>query len=54
MAVSKKITFKENKTKFPVNVTLRPKARELRKAGNLAEVIFWNHVKNKHAPTLKK
>jgi very-short-patch-repair endonuclease len=43
----KNISFKENKTTFPVNVALRSKARELRKAGNLAEVIFWNHVKNK-------
>ncbi len=47
MADSKKLSFKKSKTNFTVNTALRSKARELRKAGNLAEVIFWNHVKNK-------
>ncbi|MCX7909184.1 MAG: DUF559 domain-containing protein, partial [Ignavibacteria bacterium] len=32
---------------LPYNPRLKEKARELRKAGNLAEVLFWNAVKNK-------
>jgi len=32
---------------LPYNPNLKEKAKELRKAGNLAEVIFWNEVKNK-------
>ncbi len=32
---------------LPFNLKLKERARALRKAENLAEVIFWNHVKNK-------
>ena len=32
---------------LPYNPKLRRRARELRKAGSLAEVLFWNQVKNK-------
>ncbi len=32
---------------LPFNPNLKERARELRKAGNLAEVIFWKQVKNK-------
>ncbi len=33
--------------KLPYNPNLKNKARELRKAGNLSEVLFWNQVKNR-------
>ena len=32
---------------LPYNPSLKNKARELRKAGNLSEVLFWNQVKNR-------
>ncbi len=32
---------------LPYNKNLKERARELRKAGNLSEVLFWNQVKNK-------
>ena len=32
---------------LPFNPNLRDKAKELRKAGNLSEVLLWNQVKNK-------
>ena len=32
---------------LPYNPALKERARELRKAGNLSEVLFWNAVKNK-------
>lgn len=32
---------------LPFNPELKERARELRKAGNLSEVLFWNQVKNK-------
>ena len=32
---------------LPFNTELKERARELRKAGNLSEVLFWNQVKNK-------
>jgi len=32
---------------LPFNPKLKQRARELRKAGNLSEVLFWNQVKNK-------
>lgn len=32
---------------LPFNPKLKQRARELRKAGNLAEVLFWNQVKKK-------
>ncbi|MCX6147271.1 MAG: DUF559 domain-containing protein [Candidatus Kapabacteria bacterium] len=31
---------------LPYNPKLKERAKELRKAGNLAEVLFWNEVKN--------
>ncbi|MBK2094175.1 endonuclease domain-containing protein [Francisella philomiragia] len=34
-------------TKLPYNPKLKQRARELRKAGNLSEVLFWNIVKSK-------
>lgn len=33
--------------KLPYNPKLKQRARELRKAGNLSEVLFWNIVKSK-------
>ncbi len=32
---------------LPFNTKLKERAKELRKAGNLSEVLFWNQVKNK-------
>jgi hypothetical protein len=37
----------KNYFKLPFNPKLKQRARELRKAGNLPEVIFWNRVKKK-------
>lgn len=37
----------KNYFSLPYNKNLKEKARELRKAGNLPEVLFWNRVKNK-------
>ena len=37
----------QNYMKLPFNPSLKERARELRKAGNLCEVLFWNQVKNK-------
>ena len=34
-------------SELPYNQALKQRARELRKAGNLSEVLFWNVVKNK-------
>ena len=34
-------------SRLPYNPALKQRARELRKAGNLSEVLFWNVVKNK-------
>ena len=34
-----------NYFKLPFNPKLRERAKELRKAGNLPEVLFWNRVK---------
>ncbi len=34
-------------SQLPYNPALKQRARELRKAGNLSEVLFWNAVKNK-------
>jgi|SRR6185437_9785808 len=39
--------YEFNYRKLPRNISLTNKARELRKAGNLAEVIFWQTFKNK-------
>lgn len=32
---------------LPFNPKLKQRAKDLRKAGNLSEVLFWNQVKNK-------
>ncbi len=32
---------------LPYNPALKERARELRKAGNLSEVLLWNQLKNK-------
>ena len=32
---------------LPYNPTLKEKSRELRKAGNLSEVLLWQQIKNK-------
>ena len=37
----------KNYFQLPYNPELKEKARALRKAGNLSEVLFWNEVKNK-------
>ncbi|MBS4000700.1 MAG: DUF559 domain-containing protein [Desulfobulbaceae bacterium] len=37
----------KNYMELPYNPKLKERAKELRKAGNLSEVIFWNQVKNK-------
>ncbi len=37
----------KNYFSLPYNPNLKERARELRKAGNLPEVLFWNEVKNK-------
>jgi hypothetical protein len=37
----------KNYFKLPYNPALKKLARQLRKAGNLSEVLFWNRVKNK-------
>jgi very-short-patch-repair endonuclease len=42
--------FMRNTTNYmslPYNPALKGRARELRRAGNLAEVLFWQQVKNK-------
>ena len=33
---------------LPFNPALKERAKSLRKAGNLAEVLFWQQVKNKN------
>lgn len=37
----------KNYFSLPFNPKLKERAKELRKAGNLSEVLFWNQVKNK-------
>lgn len=37
----------KNYFELPYNPNLKEKAKELRQAGNLSEVLFWNQVKNK-------
>ena len=37
----------KNYFSLPYNPKLKERARELRQAGNLSEVLFWNQVKNK-------
>ncbi len=41
------VLFEYPKLQLPFNPKLKEKARELRKAGNLSEVILWNNLKNK-------
>lgn len=36
-----------NYMKLPYNPQLKERAKELRKAGNLSEIVFWNQIKNK-------
>ena len=40
------VAYKGPKT-LPTNIKLKQRARELRKAGNLSEVLFWQQVRNK-------
>lgn len=40
------IPIKTRKLALPYNPKLKDRAKELRKAGNLSEVIFWLAVKN--------
>ena len=37
---------------LPYNPALKERAKELRKAGNLSEVLFWGQVKNKQFKNL--
>lgn len=37
----------KNYFSLPINKKLKQRARELRKAGNLSEVLFWNQVKRR-------
>ena len=37
----------KNYFQLPYNPKLKERARELRQAGNLSEVLFWNQIKNK-------
>lgn len=37
----------KNYFELPYNPNLKERAKELRQAGNLSEVLFWNQVKNK-------
>ena len=37
----------KNYLSLPYNPALKERARELRKAGNLSEVLLWNEIKNK-------
>ena len=39
------VVLKSNQ--FPYNPKLKERAKQLRKAGNLSEVILWNNIKNK-------
>jgi very-short-patch-repair endonuclease len=43
----KNIALKENKLNLPFNSLLKNRARALRKAHNLPEVLFWQQVRNK-------
>lgn len=36
-----------NYMSLPYNPSLKQRARELRRAGNLSEVLLWNQIKNK-------
>ena len=42
-----KTPIKTRKLTLPYNPKLKNRAKELRQAGNLAEVLFWQAVKNK-------
>ena len=40
------VSIRRRKIKLPANKGLKDRAKSLRKAGVLSEVIFWMHVKN--------
>lgn len=42
----------KNYMKLPYNPNLKERAKQLRQAGNLSEVLFWNQVKNKQSEGL--
>lgn len=44
---NKKSRNTQNYLNLPFNPKLKQRARELRKAGNLSEVLLWNQLKNK-------
>ena len=48
---STKVKFNKY-SQLPYNPKLKEKAKQLRKSGNLSEVIFWNKVKNKQVLNL--
>jgi len=47
VAVSRGGRNSKNYFELPYNPKLKERAKELRQAGNLSEVLFWNQVKNK-------
>ena len=49
VATSRGGNYRNSKNYFqlPYNPNLKERARELRQAGNLSEVLFWNQIKNK-------
>lgn len=49
MVADRSGNYRKSKNYFelPFNPKLKERARELRQAGNLSEVLFWNQVKNK-------
>ena len=53
-SVSKKFPIRNTKNykNLPYNSKLKNYAKQLRKAGNLAEVLFWNQVKRKQFKSL--
>ena len=47
LAESRGVRNTQNYMDLPYNPNLKERAKELRQAGNLSEVLFWNQVKNK-------
>lgn len=49
IAADQRAKYRNSKNYFelPYNSELKERARKLRQAGNLSEVLFWNQVKNK-------
>jgi len=45
--VRKKMRNRKNYNTLPYNPNLKTRAKELRKAGNLPEVLLWQQLKNK-------